>query len=287
MTAIRTTGLVCKIAVFVLAAVSLLQQAELPTVVDAFATHDRYSNAANANQNRNIPATARSSTRLFEALPEGYREFGEKAILQAAQQCGMNFDEENGNENGNRLDIQWKAGTILVTVHGEVSLREISSDDEDNDADDVEETEEEEDMPFGDAGDEEVVDDDSEEDEKEEIEEEFSLTLVARTINKILDDDGIGLRIAEAHSIEVTTPGVDDLLVPGTPQFEAFMGFEVIVEHLDPKKKNSKVKIIEGRLYERNDEFTIINIKGRMKKMKNETVLSVRLPKAKKEKGGR
>jgi len=270
-------------AVFVSAVLSLLLQAQLPTVVDAFATHGRYSNTVNANRNRNIPATACSSTRLFEALPEGYREFGENAILQAAQRCGMNFDEENGN----RLDIQWKAGTIFVTVHGEVSLREISSDDEDNDANNVEETDEEESMPFGDADDEEEVMDDDSEDEKEEIEEEFSLTLLARTINKILDDDGVGLRIAEAHSIEVTTPGVDDLLVPGTPQFEAFMGFEVIVEHLDPKKKNSKVKIIEGRLYERNDEFTIINIKGRMKKMKNETVLSVRLPKAKKEKGGR
>ncbi len=213
-------------------------------------------------------AFTRSSTCLFAALPSGYQEFGNQAIREAARQCGIDIDDDGICKNSDiRLDIEWKAGSIIVTVHGDVSLA-VSGGASSSD-------EEEEQDPF------EAVEDE----EQEESQNEFSLTLLARAINQILDDDGMGLAIAEVHSIEVTTPGVSDELVPGTPQFDAFKGFEVIVQQLDPKKK--KVKTIEGRLVERNDEFTIINIKGRMKKMKNETVQSVRLPKAKKEKGGR
>lgn len=217
------------------------------------------------NNKQYIGPSASSSTCLFAALPSGYQEFGNKAIWEAARQCGMDIDEDgNSGNSDNRLDIEWKAGSIIVTVHGEVSLAAGGKGDEDEEG--------EGDDPFA--------------DEAQEPEQcEFSLTLLARTINQILDDDGMGLAIAEVHSIEVTTPGVSDELVPGTPQFDAFKGFEVIVQQLDPKTK--KVKTIEGRLVERNDEFTIINIKGRMKKMKNETVQSVRLPKAKKEKGAR
>ena len=230
-------------------------------IVDAFGPSNIFSNSE-----RDIGSSKVSSTCLFAALPSGYQEFGNRAIWEAARQCGMDIDDDgNSGNSDNRLDIEWKAGSIIVTVHGEVSLAVGGKGDEkedDNEGDD----------PFA----EEVQDSEQ---------NEFSLTLLARTINQILDDDGMGLAIAEVHSIEVTTPGVSDELVPGTPQFDAFKGFEVIVQQLDPKK--NKVKTIEGRLVERNDEFTIINIKGRMKKMKNETVQSVRLPKAKKEKGAR
>lgn len=236
--------------------------------VDAFGVSTAIVKGFNGQCVRN-PFT-RSSTRLFAALPSGYQEFGNQAIREAARQCGIDIDDDGVCKNKDiRLDIEWKAGSIIVTIHGDVSLAvsggASSSDDGDEDED--------EEDPFGDVEDE------------EESQKEFSLTLLARTINQILDDDGMGLAIAEVHSIEVTTPGVSDELVPGTPQFDAFKGFEVIVKQLDPKK--NKVKTIEGRLVERNDEFTIINIKGRMKKLKNETVQSVRLPKAKKEKGGR
>ena len=242
-----------------------------------------------------------TSTTLFD-LPHGYQEFGDDAIRKAARQCGMVLedDDDEGESDGksgdddpnkNRLDIEWKAGSIIVTVHGEVSLRASSSEAEDEEGsnDDDDDDDDDDETPFGDTEEDEAEDDGDEETEEEE---EFSLTLLARTINRILDDDGTGLAIAEVHSIEVTTPGVSDELIPGTPQFEAFKGFEVIVQQLDPKKKKGNtakqpLKTIEGRLVERNDEFTIINIKGRMKKMKNETVVSVRLPKAKTEKGGR
>jgi hypothetical protein len=43
------------------------------------------------------------------------------------------------------------------------------------------------------------------------------------------------------------------------------------------------LQTIEGRLVERNEEYTILNLKGRMKKLPNEQVRSVKLPKAKKE----
>ena len=108
------------------------------------------------------------------------------------------------------------------------------------------------------------------------------LTSLARAINEAFNDGGVGFAIAENHEIEVTTPGSPEEL-QGRVMFEAYKGFDVICQQEDTKTK--KVKQIEGKLVERNQEFTVLNIKGRMKKMKNSTVLSVKLPKAKKEKG--
>ena len=65
--------------------------------------------------------------------------------------------------------------------------------------------------------------------------------------------------------------------------FESYRGFDVICRYEDPKKQ--KITEITGRLHERTDETTVINIKGRMKKIKNELIESIKLPKAKKEKG--
>ena len=110
----------------------------------------------------------------------------------------------------------------------------------------------------------------------------IDVTQLARTINQVLDEQA--LEIAEQYSIEVTTPGASDELV-GQVMFDAYKGFDVICEFVDPKKKNNKRPQISGRLVERNEDTTIINIKGRMKKIPNENVISVRLPKAKKEKG--
>jgi len=170
--------------------------------------------------------------------------------LAAASICGASKDQ---------IDIEWKGGRIVVTVSGDAYVsdpRPLMDDEEE------EEDVEEEPIPEG------AVD----------------VTTLARAINTALDDDGVGLAIAEAHEIEVTTPGASDE-IQGARMWEAFKGFDVIAQHKDPKKQ--KVKTIEGRLVERNDEFTILNIKGRMKKLKNQDVVSVKLPKAKKEKGVR
>jgi predicted CopG family antitoxin len=67
--------------------------------------------------------------------------------------------------------------------------------------------------------------------------------------------------------------------------FESYKGFDVICRYEDPKKK--EVTEILGRLHDRTDETTVINIKGRMKKIKNESIESLKLPKAKKEKGSK
>ena len=97
-----------------------------------------------------------------------------------------------------------------------------------------------------------------------------------------LGEDEVGLEIAENYEIEVTTPGASDELYG--IMFESYKGFDVICRYEDPKAKKG-AKEIQGRLVERNDQVTIINMKGRMKKIKNDLVVFVKLPKAKKEKG--
>jgi hypothetical protein len=95
------------------------------------------------------------------------------------------------------------------------------------------------------------------------------LALLARAINNALDDDGgIGTQIAEHYDM-----------------FAAYRGFDVIVQHYDPKKK--EIKQYEGRLVEKNKDHVIVNNKGRMKHFKNANVRSVKLPKFKTEKGVR
>lgn len=119
------------------------------------------------------------------------------------------------------------------------------------------------------------------------------LALLARAINAAFDDKdgeedsnggGTGYAIASRYEIEVTTPGTGDEFT--TPvMFQAYKGFDVLVQHRDPK--SGSIKTIEGRLVEKNSEFVVLNIKGGTKKLKNQNVLCVKLPKAKKEKGVR
>ena len=222
-------------------------------------------------------------TQLFMAgLPDGYQEFGTQAIVKAGEQCGATQGQ---------LQIDWKAGSIIVTVLGDSYVS--ATDDEDDNV----ESDDEEEQEFDEEGDNEVLDDDQAEQDKdldddEDMEETQSqevltrgvdVTQLAKAINLILDDGGMGLAIAEVHSIQVTTPGSSDEL-EGI-MFTAYKGFDVIVQFMDSKSK--KLKTVDGRLVERNEDFTVINIKGRMKNLKNDNVMSVKLPKAKKEKGGR
>ena len=145
----------------------------------------------------------------------------------------------------------------------------------------------------------------------------IDLTLIARTINDLLAADGEdspSFRIAKLHEIEVTTPPFDNVL-RGRVMFENYKGFDVIVEHYEePKKKKKKVKpksqkndlggedndsdedkvveqpkltITEGKLIGRDyeKEVTMVNVKGRVVKIKNDMIESVSLPKPKREKG--
>lgn len=158
----------------------------------------------------------------------------------------------------------------------------VSNDEDDSDDDQIQRKEEDEDDGADDDD-----DDGSDLDDSDEMIpatgnfDGLDVTLLAKAINNAFNDDGIGLTIAEVYEIEVTTPGAPDEL--SGIMWESYRGFDVICKQVDQKTK--KVKTVEGRLVERTGDFTVINIKGRMKKMKNDTVLSVKLPKAKKEKG--
>ena len=126
------------------------------------------------------------------------------------------------------------------------------------------------------------------EEEEEEEDDEPSITGIGRAINRALAELGegsIGDIIAQTHSIEVTTPGASDV-IEGDIMFEAYKGFEVMVETTETNKKGKK-QIKEGLLVEKNDEFTILNQKGRISKIKNEKIECIRLPKAKTEKGAK
>jgi hypothetical protein len=221
-----------------------------------------------------------ATTALFmTSLPDGYQEFGTALIHKVATE---QFDIPNDN-----VSIEWKPGRIIVTVRGELYLSN----------DDIDGVVEEGDAAFYIREEVENMDNDFEDDgsatEEEDIGEEedddetpvssmgVDVAQLARAINLALDDGGVGWQIAVAHDIEVTTPGASNKL--SGIMFESYKGFEVLTEFQDTKTQ--KVKTIEGRLVERNNEFTVINIKGRMKKFKNDMVVSVRLPKAKKESG--
>lgn len=189
--------------------------------------------------------SSRKSTALFAALPENYQAVGDELILEAGASCGASS-----------LDISWKGGKVTVVVKDNAFL---SSPEEDGE-------------------------EDGEEEEDSSPSNGVDVTVLARAINGAFDQDEVGLLIAETHEIEVTTPGAPEELLDllSSPVWESYKGFDVQAQFMDPKTK--KLKTIDGRLHDRTNEFTVLNIKGRMKKLKNESVLSVKLPKAKREK---
>jgi len=200
---------------------------------------------------------------------------GERIIMEAVTDCGANPDD---------VEIAWKSGRVVITISGASYMEAIEGgDDEDEigieyddeiDADAIKEFEQDFSSDDGD-------DDD---DAKKKPSFGSDVVSIARAINYALGEEGegsIGNNIAVHHEIEVTTPGASDEL--HGIMFESYKGFNVIVEAYD--KKKDKVQQIEGKLVERNDEKTIVNVKGRMRKFKNDIVQCVRLPKAKREKG--
>lgn len=118
-----------------------------------------------------------SSKVALEALPAGYQDIGTQIIQEVGTSCGMKSLED--------LDIEWKVGRVVVTVRGKVY---VSNPDETGESED----------------------DEVEEDDKELPPETVSgidITQLARAINFALGETEIGNAIAEAHEIEVTTPG--------------------------------------------------------------------------------
>lgn len=169
----------------------------------------------------------------------------------------------------------------------------------------------------------EVGDDDYESTfESESNNNRIDISRIARTINELLAQDGedsLSFTIAKLHEIEVTTPEFDNVL-RGKRMFESYKGFDVTVEYWEEEKKKKakkvksksqkdnsddddddendggdkdstteklKLKIAEGKLVGRDydKEITMINIKGRVAKIRNDMIERVCLPKAKREKG--
>mmetsp|Transcript_38130 Transcript_38130/g.46520 ORF Transcript_38130/g.46520 Transcript_38130/m.46520 type:complete len:286 (+) Transcript_38130:248-1105(+) len=199
-----------------------------------------------------------------------WRLKGDEVIKGAAVSVGAREED---------IGIEWKNGRIIVTVTGEayVSAGAGEEEEEETDYDDEEYFEEEEEEEVEEEGEEDVVGAD--------------VTSITRAINqafaKIRDEEGessIGWNIATNYEIEVTTPGFDGVFRTDV-MFLAYRGFDVIVEYFD--KKKGKKTAVEGKLVERDEEKTTINVKGRMRKIKNEIIDCVKLPKAKREKGVR
>jgi ribosome maturation factor RimP len=188
---------------------------------------------------------------------------GNRLIREAALQAGCADDQ---------ISIQWKGGSrLIVTVMGPTYLQDDWADEE-----------EEYDTAR--------VDLDNDDDVSNEVEPSLvvpqgvNLVAVSKAIQSafgVAEEGSVAFQIAANYDIEVSTPGASNVL-NNSIMFESYRGFEVTVDFADPKTK--KNKILVGRLVERNAEFTVINISGRMKNIRNDIIQSVTLPKARKEK---
>ena len=75
------------------------------------------------------------------------------------------------------------------------------------------------------------------------------------------------------YVLEISSQGVSDELISNR-DFKTFKGFPVRVE-LNPK--NSKIKNLNGLLYEKSNDYLAINIKGKIQKIPFNEVMKVSL----------
>ena len=76
-----------------------------------------------------------------------------------------------------------------------------------------------------------------------------------------------------SYVFEFSSQGVSDELT-SERDFTTFKGFPVNVEL---NQKNSKIKFLDGLLYEKSNDYLAINIKGRIKKIPLDEVLKISL----------
>ena len=76
-----------------------------------------------------------------------------------------------------------------------------------------------------------------------------------------------------SYVLEISSQGVSDELT-SERDFKTFKGFPVNVEL---NQKNSKIKFLNGLLYEKSNDYLAINIKGRIKKLPFDEVLKISL----------
>jgi len=76
-----------------------------------------------------------------------------------------------------------------------------------------------------------------------------------------------------SYVLEISSQGVSDELT-SERDFTTFKGFPVNVEL---NQKNSKIKFLNGLLYEKSNDYLAINIKGRIKRIPFDEVLKISL----------
>ena len=76
-----------------------------------------------------------------------------------------------------------------------------------------------------------------------------------------------------SYVLEISSQGVSDELT-SERDFKTFKGFQVNVEL---NQKNSKIKFLNGLLYEKSKDYLAINIKGKIKKIPFDEVLKISL----------
>ena len=76
-----------------------------------------------------------------------------------------------------------------------------------------------------------------------------------------------------SYVLEISSQGVSDELTSDR-DFKTFEGFPVNVEL---NQKNSKIKFLNGLLYEKSKDYLAINIKGKIKKIPFDEVLRINL----------
>ena len=76
-----------------------------------------------------------------------------------------------------------------------------------------------------------------------------------------------------SYVLEISSQGVSDELT-SERDFKTFKGFPVNVEL---NQKNSKIKFLNGLLYEKSKDYLAINIKGKIQKIPFDEVLKISL----------
>jgi len=111
----------------------------------------------------------------------------------------------------------------------------------------------------------------------------YVLSAIAKAVLDALQDEEVEerLHIVSRHQMMFTTPGQPDVL-NSQNDFDAYRGFDVLVETRDPWRSNRTLK---GKLIQRTALDVLINVKGRMVTIPNNFVHKVKLPNAKREKG--
>jgi ribosome maturation factor RimP len=107
----------------------------------------------------------------------------------------------------------------------------------------------------------------------------LKISTIAKAILDGLEQVEEELEILARHEVILTTPGGGEVL-DSQKEFDAYRGFDVVVETQDPWDSN---RIIRGKLLERNSMDVIVNKKGRMVTIPLNFVKAVRLPPSKRE----